>query len=519
MESLLSSLQTRNLKQKIYTWLKEEFVVSKLDTPFGYAFLGLSTLMLAFLCGYFGMTAAILVSAAVIGVPMVIASMLNLRFGVILITIIAYVVLGVKRYAEAVPLGLAMDILSVIMLMGLLIKQSKERDWSFMRSPVSTLVIMWMFYSVAMLANPEAPSRIAWAYVIRSMAGLMVMYFIMLYAIDSFRFIKQLTNTLIGLLLAAALYGIKQKFLGFSAYEYNWVVSDPLRYDLYFIWGQMRIFSFMSDPSIFGILMACGAMFTFTLALGKNKKRRKIFLFGATLAMLMSMAFAGTRTAYVVVPAALCFLVLLTFNRRIILAGAIFAFLGLGYIASNPYSPIAQRITSAFSPGDDESYSVREENQRFIQPYIQTHPFGSGLGSTGVWGQRFSPHTWQAKFPPDSGYVMIGVEMGWMGLLLYCAMLFVGFRQGVIGYFRSRNHQIRTYYQAYLVLLIGMTLANFAQLVFMQTPGNLTFYIILAMLVKLKDFDTEEELTRIEKEKEEASETRLGQKEFALNNS
>ena len=84
-------------------------------------------------------------------------------------------------------------------------------------------------------------------------------------------------------------------------------------------------------------------------------------------AMMLGMAFAGTRTAYVVVPAALCFLVLMTFNRRIILAGVMMTLLGIGYIAADPYSPIAQRITSAFFPSEDESYQVREENQMAVR--------------------------------------------------------------------------------------------------------------------------------------------------------
>lgn len=466
-------------------WLEREFMQRKLNSPFGYVLLLSCALGLSYVFATYGIIAAVLGAVLIIGAPLALGSMFNLQFGVILITVISYFVLGIKRYAEQIPMGLAMDVLSALMLMGLFIKQTRERDWSFAKNAISTAVAVWMFYSLAMVANPIAPSRIAYVYVIRSMAGLMVMYFVISYAIQRFSFILAITNTLVIVLTLAALYGLKQEFIGFSAYEEWWVNSDPLRYDLYYIWGHMRIFSFMSDPSIFGILMACGCMFCFVLGMGPYPLLRRIFLLGCALAMLLAMVFAGTRTAYVILPVAFFFFAFLTMKRNILIICGLCVVLGGGYVLKNPQNPRVYRIYSAFFPAEDESYQVREENQQFIQPYILSHPIGGGLGSTGVWGQRFSPHHFLAKFPPDSGYVMIAVEMGWIGLSLYCWMLFVAFREGVKRYFRARSEIIKNYYASFLILLLGMTVANFAQLVFMQTPGNLTFYIILAVLARL----------------------------------
>ena len=470
-------------------WLRREFIENKLNTPFGYALMIFCALAISYIFATAGLVAAIVVAVLVIGAPMAVGSMFNLRFGVILITVIAYFVLGIKRYAEQVPLGLAVDVLTAIMFLGLFIKQVRERDWSFAKNPITTMVILWMLYSIAMIANPAAPSRIAYIYVIRSMAGLMAMYFIISYAINRFGFVVQLTNTLVFLLLLAALYGLKQEFIGFSDYERHWVTSDPMRYDLYFIWGRMRIFSFFSDPSIFGILMACGGMFSFVLAMGPYSLAKRIFFGFSSMMLLAAMVFAGTRTAYVILPVAFFFFSFLSMRRDVLIICGACIFLGGLYVLKNPQNPVVYRIYSAFLPGKDESYQVREENQKFIQPFIQSHPLGGGLGSTGVWGARFSPHHFLAKFPPDSGYVMIAVEMGWIGLLIYCWMLFVAFREGVKRYFRARSDIIKNYYAAFLVLLIGMTIANFAQLVFTQTPGNLTFFIILAVLANLIKFD------------------------------
>ena len=42
-------------------------------------------------------------------------------------------------------------------------------------------------------------------------------------------------------------------------------------------------------------------------------------------------------------------------------------------------------------------------------------PIGGGLGSTGVWGQRFTPGSFLAMFAPDSGLIRVAVELGWVG--------------------------------------------------------------------------------------------------------
>ncbi|MCP6423416.1 hypothetical protein NL463_29335, partial [Klebsiella pneumoniae] len=64
-------------------------------------------------------------------------------------------------------------------------------------------------------------------------------------------------------------------------------------------------------------------------------------------------------------------------------------------------------------------------NQKRIQPYILSHPIGGGLGATGVWGVRFAPYSFLANFPPDSGYVRVAVELGWIGLGIFCTLMFV----------------------------------------------------------------------------------------------
>jgi len=164
-------------------------------------------------------------------------------------------------------------------------------------------------------------------------------------------------------------------------------------------------------------------------------------------------------------------------------------FLGTVFMLKSTDNPVLYRIQSAFQVKDDPSMQLRLENQAFIQPFIQKHPIGGGLGSTGAWGQRFSPNTMLASFPPDSGYVRIAIEQGWIGLLLYCFLLFTSLKYGIQAYFRTKNEKIRIFYMAFLALLFNLCITNYTQEVIMQIPTSVIFYITLAALIRLKTFD------------------------------
>ncbi|NJK83312.1 MAG: hypothetical protein HC912_05325 [Saprospiraceae bacterium] len=104
--------------------------------------------------------------------------------------------------------------------------------------------------------------------------------------------------------------------------------------------------------------------------------------------------------------------------------------IGTGFMLKSTSNPVIFRLQSAFSPQDDSSMQLRLRNQAYIQPFIQSHPFGTGLGSVGIWGKRFNTNSWLAGFAPDSAYVRVAVECGWVGLIIYLSMFFTALLDG-----------------------------------------------------------------------------------------
>lgn len=472
-------------------WIASELTRKKLDHPLVYLVLFSIPLVFSCLIVMGGIKVGIIIMGAVVGLPLLIACMLNLRFGTIMVVIISFFLMGIKRFAPEVPLGVGLDAIIMVMFFGLFIKQIGERDWRFAKSPVTVMVLIWIGYNLLEIANPWATSRIAWLYSVRGMAGQMVMYFIALYAISSFRFAAWITKLWIILAFIAAIYCFYQEFIGLMPFETAWLESDERRLHLIKQWGRIRKFSFLADPTVFGVLMAYSSILCFLLMTGPIEYIKKVFLGIAGACMFMAMVYSGTRTAYVMLPAGLFFYALITFKRNVLIAVGVCFVLGAVIIMMPTSNKNLYRFQSAFNPQESDSYQIREKNQEYIKPFIQSHPMGAGLGSVGFWGQKFNPGSPLADFPPDSGYVRIAVEQGWIGLFIYCLLLFVVLKSGVKSYFRTRDPMIKTYYLAYLSFLYSLVLANFPQDVLTQVPTSVMFYISLAMLVRLKQFDNQ----------------------------
>ncbi|MFZ4474008.1 MAG: O-antigen ligase family protein, partial [Saprospiraceae bacterium] len=207
------------------------------------------------------------------------------------------------------------------------------------------------------------------------------------------------------------------------------------------------------------------------------------------LCAVWAMAYTGTRTAYVLIPAGAVFYGGLTLSKRVVIVGFVFALFGTAFILKSSSSGVIYRIQSAFRPSKDDSMNLRLENQKKIQPYIQTHPFGGGLGSCGVWGKRFNPNSELSNFPHDSSFVRMAVELGWIGLILYTLMHYFVLRTGLYYFVRCRDPLIKAIYAGITTWCFMLAVACYAQEAILQLPMNVIYNIFLAVLVTLKNFD------------------------------
>ena len=482
------------MQRAIKRWIKHHFLMEKLNTTLGVFLLVLLAVFVALVVGKLGFIGGGGLLVVTVGIFLVFAAIFNIYLGLYVILIMSILVSFLGKIVD-LPYGLSLDLLLVVLALGVIMKQIRERDLSFAKNPISLPIGVWVFYSLIQVINPVATSKLAWAFTVRSVALLILLYFIASYALNSYRRVINIYKFMLGLGFVSALYGLKQEFFGFTDFETVWLYSDPTRFQLIFQWSRMRIFSFFSDPTNYGIYMSYMSVMCFILMIGKFKLWQKGVLGIAGISMLLAIAYAGSRTPVVLVPFGFAVFTMLSLKRNVIIAMGIVGLLGSAFLLKSTGNAVLFRIQSAFMPDKSgDTMDVRESNQEKIKPFIQAHPFGGGLGSVGEWGERFSPGSFLAGFPPDSGFVRVAVELGWIGYLLYCWLLFVIVSMGIRYYLRVKNEQMKIIYLAITTMMFMLILASYVQEAIVQLPTSIHFYICLAIIARLKDFEAEADL-------------------------
>ncbi len=466
-------------RDKLRRWLRTE----KLGNTPGVVLLVLAGVGISAAIAAAGLKAGLLVIAACAGLPVAYAVVVYPRFGILLLMFMAFFLFYFIRMGIDFPLGTLLDGIQGLLILGFLMQQKARPEWGIFRNPVSYLILAWIGYNLLQVFNPWAESRMAWVYTVRSVAVVMLMYFVFLYQVRSLRFVRTVIHTWLAFAFMGALYALKQEFIGFKESEFAHMSSDPLLTSLLYIDGHWRKYSIFSDPVAFSYNMAAATMICLAIASGKVSATKRIVLAVLACTYLGSMLYSGTRGAYVLIPAGLALFGILRFNRAILvfMTGAA---LVLGVLILVPTSnPTLYRFQTAFKPSTDASFNVRQLNHKKIQPDIQRHPLGGGLGSTGMWGVRFSPGSFLAGFPPDSGYLRVAVELGWIGLLLFCCLVFTMLNTGIDKFYRIRNPELKSYCLAMTLVIFVLGIGNYPQEALVQFPSSINFYLAISLIV------------------------------------
>lgn len=464
-----------------------------MNTPLGYLILLSLCVAIGIGIATSGIIVGAIVLAVVIGIPALYSLIVYPRIGMTIFLTFAYLIMGIIRMGIInFPLGTLMDSMEGLFILNLFIQQKRNPDWKIFKTPISVIIIIWIIYNLLEVANPSAASRVAWVFTVRTVALVMVMYFVFLYNIRSKEFIRFIFKLWLSLAFFGAAYAIKQQYFGFFPFEEAYLHSDPNVAQLLFIGGVWRKFSIFSDPVVFAYSMAVSSLLCIGLMTGPLSKGKKRILFFLMCFYLNSMLYSGTRGAFVLVPAAMILYAIMKFNKKILVLACVAAALLAVLIFIPTSNGTLYRFQSAFKPSEDASYKVRKINQKRIQPFILSHPLGGGLGSTGDWGKKFSPGTMLAAFPPDSGYVRVAVEMGWIGLFLLCLLMFTALKTGINSYYSIKDPELRSWCFAMVLIVFAFHIANFPQEALVQYPSNVYFYLVLALIGVTKRLDNQQ---------------------------
>lgn len=441
----------------------------------------------------------------IIGIPVFVRILTDKLFGVYLMVGIAFTMNTFLKLIPNIPIGLLMDFCILIMVLTMLYDCYWQGDWNdAFGSPFTWIIAVWSTWHLIEFANPIAASRVAWFYVMRPALGYIMIYFVAYKNLKDLAEIKKLYYFIIILTFVSASWGVAQFVFGYFPFEMTYIIQHDAVH-LVFIQGRWRSFGTMGSPAHFGVIMAYMTVACWLLlGISSYTGWQKFMLIVTSIMAITALVFSGARSGIAVLPISLATLVGLSQNVKLyILSGfAGFALFVVIITPSDNYH--VQRIQSTFKGSEDESFNIREENRAKITPWIMAHPMGGGLGSTGVWGQKFSPGTFLANFPPDSGYVRVAVEMGWIGFLLYILLWIVIVWHSVINFFllkRRCKERITEFKDrkimgiAIISSIMPLTIVETAQDIIGKLPSNMLFWVWIAMLIRIVKpaFDEEPE--------------------------
>ncbi len=413
------------------------------------------------------------------------------RVGLISFLVYCFLLPGLGRHFVGPQFGLLVDGLLILTWLAVIFHRGHKYRFRYLNNDLIWLGLIWFFITVLEIGNPARPSIVGWLQEMRSTT----LYWILVVPLTMMVFNKKtdivlFLDIIIILSLVGALYGMKQLYFGVDEAEHRWLEGGAKRTHILF--GKLRVFSYYSEAAQFGASQAQLAVMCIILALGPHSKSRKLLYSIAGVFIFYGMLISGTRGALGgLIGGGFVFLVLSKQVKMLLLGGLV----GLGFIVMLKYTMIGndnsqiRRLRSGTNP-NDASLQVRLINQRTLGNSLASKPFGTGVGTIGMWGVTYNKHINTSKIPPDSYYVKVWAMYGiigfiiWFGIMLYI----LGKSAGMI--WNVRDPALRNQLCAICAGFAGNLLCSYGNEVSNTMPSSAILYISWALLWMSTRWDT-----------------------------
>lgn len=416
---------------------------------------------------------------------------LNPRIGLISFLIYCFVMPGMGKHIPGPQFGLGVDALLLLTWLGVIFYRTDKYRFRHLNNDLVWLAVVWFILTVLQIANPERPNIQGWLQEMRSST----LYWILAVPLTMLVFNKKsdvylFLDIIILMSFIGALWGIKQLYFGVDAAENRWLEAGARKTHILF--GKLRVFSYYTEAAQFGASQAQLAVMCIILAIGPHSTIRKICYGTAGMFIFYGMLISGTRGALGgIVGGGFIFLVL-SKQLKIIIIGAI---LGIGFIGMLKFTSIGsgndqmRRLRSGMDP-NDPSLQVRLINQRTLSNSLATKPFGTGVGTIGMWGVMYNKHIYTAKIPPDSLYVKIWVMYGITGFILWFGMMLYILGKSVGLIWNMRDPLLRNQMCAICSGYAGILLCSYGNEVMNAMPSFAIVYVSWALIWMSPRWDT-----------------------------
>jgi putative inorganic carbon (HCO3(-)) transporter len=437
--------------------------------------------------------------AGVIALAVVIFSVMYPEFGFYVTIIVPYFIFDFIRLINTdAPIGTVIDVMVWVTFVGVMIKMRNNHVpfWNNCNNAIVGMYVVIQLYYLFERFNPNGGNLELFVGIVKRNLSIFLVLYCGLQLFTDIKSIRRFFYVWLILSFLNGFYACWEELIYMPKFEMNYILEDPLREMLSSLDnGNYRKSGFLSGCTDFGLSMTGTIIMTIVFYLRlKTTQWKKAFLLISTLVMTLGMIFSGTRTANFMLILEVALYVLMTINeKKTLIFGGICAFL-LAFVIFVPIygNGTINRIRTTFQLSTDESLNVRDVNRHSIQPYLQSHPIGGGLGTTGGVNYFYNIGHPLAGFPTDSGLLMISLEQGYVGLIITCTLYFMILFRCVRSFYRARNPEYKVIYLAITGFIFGFVFAQYAQVAIGQVPNGFAFAAMVAIVLRLNDLEKRE---------------------------
>lgn len=425
-----------------------------------------------------------------------IAFVYNPFIGLLFMLIVSYFISGAVRIYPGIKTGIIYDSFILMAFLASIIASFRGKvEWKNGFTFGFFLASIWTLYTIFEIFNPEAVSNYAWYSSIRGISFyFLVTIFLSSILLKDYKSVQAVLLTWGILTLIGVSKALIQKYVGFDYFETRWLYRDG-GYTTHILATGIRYFSFFSDAASFGGTMGQSMIVYAGLSFFEKNPKRRIFYIIVAVGGAIGLYLSGTRAAMAipVVGAALFILLSKRFKTilifTIVLAGSVVFF---RYTTIGQSSAGIRRIRSAFFPSEDNSFLVRVENQKKLRAYLSSRPFGAGIGHGGVKAKKNIPGSYLSEIPTDSFFVVIWVETGIVGLILYVTiwLLIMAYCSYLI-LFKIKNIYLSGMASALLAGVFGILVASYANEILGSLPSSMIIFMSLSIIMACPRYEKE----------------------------
>ena len=370
------------------------------------------------------------------------------RFGYLIYATYAFFFIAIMRYTRITGLSVILDILLVYMVISILFSFLRGKADIRLTNAVNILTISyipWILFILFQFLNPGIQAEGITIGIRIIILETFILYIVSSLLADKPKALKIGLIT-IGVFVSIAFLKLWwQKSMGFDFAEREWLMSSG-SWRTHIINTGIRYFSIISDASNFGACMGLVTIVYAIIGIHTRNKLLSYFYLAVAIMALIGMFLSGTRGAIAVPVAGIALYCLLCKNIKIFATTALIGILVVSFFSLTNIgegNSFIRRMRTAFRPTKDASFNVRVENRKEIAAYLEKYPWGVGIDEN-------IPKLWkkgdiyeEGTLPPDSYYVRIWIQTGYMGLNLYLAILVVVLlRCCYIVMFRIKNKEL-----------------------------------------------------------------------------